>query len=211
MNTDDLIQSLAQDLTSRWPMGRAFGLATLCGAAIAGVLFFLGLGVRPDIVHALGTVRFPFKFIVTGTLAVTALGLVLRLACPGAPLGPWRWALAAAPVLLALSVVGELVAMPEATWGARWMGSNAGPCLASIPFLALGPLGCLLAALRYGAPMRPSLAGAVAGLAASGIAATFYAAHCPDDSPLFVATWYSIATTLVVLAGAFAGARLLKW
>ena len=40
----------------------------------------------------------------------------------------------------------------------------------------------------YGVPTRPALAGAVAGLLAGGLAASFYAAHCTDDSPLFVTT-----------------------
>jgi hypothetical protein len=43
------------------------------------------------------------------------------------------------------------------------------------------------------------LAGAIAGLAASGIAATFYATNCTDDSPLFVITWYPLATGFVAL------------
>jgi hypothetical protein len=51
----------------------------------------------------------------------------------------------------------------------------------------------------------------VAGLVAAGIAATFYAAHCPDDSPFFVATWYTLATGIVVLIGTLAGRRWLRW
>jgi hypothetical protein len=54
------------------------------------------------------------------------------------------------------------------------------------------------------------LTGAVAGLIAGGIAATFYAAHCVDDSPLFVATWYTLALALVTLAGALAGRWVLR-
>ncbi len=94
---------------------------------------------------------------------------------------------------------------------ARLIGRSAAFCVTVIPLMAVAPLICLLAALRYGAPLRPGLAGAVAGLAASGMAATFYAAHCPDDSPLFVATWYPIATALIVLAGYLLGRRFLRW
>ncbi|MGA7427255.1 MAG: NrsF family protein, partial [Rhodoplanes sp.] len=32
-----------------------------------------------------------------------------------------------------------------------------------------------------------------------------------DDSPLFVATWYSLAITLVVAVGAVLGPRVLRW
>jgi hypothetical protein len=65
--------------------------------------------------------------------------------------------------------------------------------------------------LRHGAPSRPTLAGAVAGLAAGGLAATFYAAHCTDDSPLFVATWYTIAIAVLTLLGALGASRIARW
>jgi hypothetical protein len=93
----------------------------------------------------------------------------------------------------------------------RLVGHNARFCLTLIPLLSIGPLACLLAALREGAPSNPGLAGAVAGLAASGIAATFYAANCTDDSALFVITWYPIATLIVATAGYLIGRKLLRW
>ena len=91
------------------------------------------------------------------------------------------------------------------------MGHNAMLCLSVIPLLALPILAAALLALRQGAPSRPALAGAVAGLLSAGLAATLYAAHCIDDSPLFVATWYTLATALVAAIGALAGARWLKY
>jgi hypothetical protein len=93
----------------------------------------------------------------------------------------------------------------------RLIGDNARACLTLIPLLAIGPLFCLLAALRHGAPSSPGLAGAVAGLAATGIAATFYAAYCTDDSPLFVMIWYSIATLIITTLGCVLGRKLLRW
>jgi hypothetical protein len=211
VKTDDLITALAQDAPIRWPLGRAVAAAMAGGAVVAGVFCFAGIGVRPDAMQAVETVRYLFKFIVTLALAVTATGLILHLARPGVPLGAWRWALLAAPLLLTVSVALEMMAMPMSTWGARWIGTNAPWCLTLIPVMALGPLALLLLALRLGAPRRPGRAGAVAGLVASGIAATFYAAHCPDDSPLFVATWYTLATGIVVLIGTLAGRRWLRW
>jgi hypothetical protein len=178
---------------------------------IAAILFFSGIGFRPDIETALQTGRFLFKFVVTLTLAVTATGLILRLVQPGVPLGNWGRAIVAAPVLLAIAVIVELVVMPPSTWEARWIGSNARYCMMLIPLLAVGPLACILFVLRQGASENPGLTGAIAGLVASGIGTTFYASHCPDDSPLFVATWYPLATGIVVLAGYFAGRRLLRW
>lgn len=210
VQTDTLISALAADLTVKWPLRRVFVIAALAGSAVAAVVFALSLGLRPDLVHAAETVRFVFKFVVTLSLAAAALGVVWRSAQPGAPLGPWLPWLLLSPALLTIACVGELLALPPSDWAGRLMGHNALLCLAAIPLLAMGPLAGLMAALRYGLAVRPGLAGAMAGLAASGIGATFYASHCPDDSPLFVATWYVIATGLVTGIGILSGRVLLR-
>ena len=77
--------------------------------------------------------------------------------------------------------------------------------------IRLAILAAMLFILRDGAPLRPALAGAAAGLAAGGLGAALYAAHCTDDSPLFVAAWYGVAIAAVAAAGALAGARWLRW
>ena len=104
-----------------------------------------------------------------------------------------------------------LMAAPAATWGTRLVGSNAMVCLTVIPLLSLAPLIAVFTALRSGAPASPALAGALGGLLAAMTGAALYAFHCFDDSPLFVITWYSLATIPVVVLGAFAGSRLLRW
>jgi hypothetical protein len=72
-------------------------------------------------------------------------------------------------------------------------------------------LAAVLYALRRGAPTHPAIAGAVGGLLSAGIAATLYASHCPDDSPLFLAAWYTIGIVLMTGIGALIGSRLLRW
>jgi len=108
-------------------------------------------------------------------------------------------------------VLIELLIVPASQWMPRLIGHNADRCLVLIPFLSIGPLACILIALRRGAPSSPGLTGAVAGLAASGIAATFYAANCRDDSPLFLVTWYPIAILMVTTIGYLIGRKLLNW
>ncbi|TIX68816.1 MAG: DUF1109 family protein, partial [Mesorhizobium sp.] len=117
----------------------------------------------------------------------------------------------AAPLLVIVAVVLELLSVPAADWGTRLIGSNLVICLTFIPLIGIGPLAIFLAVLRYGAPTRPVLAGTVAGLLAGGLAATFYAAHCFDDSPLFVATWYTIAIAILAALGALSGRLLVRW
>lgn len=211
MKTDDLIELLTLDTAPQWPYRRLFDLALLGAIAIAGAMFFATVGPRPDFADAAETVRFPFKFVVTLPLAIGAVGMSLAVARPGSPAGIWPWLLAAAPLLLLAGVVVELAVVPPEAWMTRLVGRNSTFCLRVIPFLALGPLVCFLLVLRRGAPAHPARAGALAGLAAGGIAATFYAAHCPDDSPLFVAAWYVIAIAAVACAGSLAGRKMLRW
>ena len=73
----------------------------------------------------------------------------------------------------------------------RLVGSNSRVCMTAIPLMSLPLLAAALIGLRHGAPARPAVAGAIAGLLSAGLAATLYASHCTDDSPLFVATWYT--------------------
>ena len=167
--------------------------AAVSGAVVVDTTFFLFLGFRPDIAQAMESVRFLFKFVITLTLAVAATGVALHLARPGDVVAGWGWALAAVPLLLLCA------ALPARLWLHRLVGHNARFCLTLIPLFSIGPLICIFAALRRGAPTYPCLTGAVAGLAASGIGATFYAANCNDDGPLFVATWYPLATSVVVI------------
>ena len=93
----------------------------------------------------------------------------------------------------------------------RLIGSNSRICMAAIALMSLPLLAGALVGLRHGAPARPAVAGAIAGLLSAGLAATLYASHCTDDSPLFVATWYTIAAALVTAMGALAGSRVLRY
>jgi len=212
MKTDDLIRALGADAgPAPMPQRSAWWLATGIAALVAAAVFFAVLGPRPDIAEAMHTPRFLFKFVFTLALGVGAMAVLRQLSLPGAPAGRTASLLLAAPLLMAAAVALEMASVPTGDWTTRLMGHNMPVCLASIPLIGAGPLALFVAALRHGAPTRPGLAGAVAGLAAGGLAATFYAAHCTDDSPLFVATWYTLAVAALALAGAVAARRMARW
>ncbi len=211
MRTDAFIDLLVADGTPRWSFAEILAFAAAGGVLAAGGVFLLSLGPRDDIGLAAQSIRFLFKFVVTATVAIGAAGETLRMGRPGVTAGRRWWALGAAPVLLLAAVALELMAVPSSAWMEHLVGQNARTCLTFIPLLAIGPLLCLLLALRQGAAAAPGRTGAIVGLAASGIAATFYAAYCTDDSPLFVATWYPAATLMVAAAGYLAGDKLLRW
>ena len=212
MRTDDLIRAIAEDGAAHRPslVGR-LAVALLAGGSVAVVLFALFLGVRPDIGSALHTWRFVFKVLIALLAYALALWACARLTQPQVAARDTLAGLVAAPVLLAAAVGYELLTVSPADWYARALGSNSRVCLVAIPLLSLAPLAGALAALRVGAPRSPGTAGAVAGWMAGTLAATLYAVHCPDDSPLFVAVWYSAAVAIVSLLGAIAGRRALQW
>lgn len=211
MKTEFLISALAQDNAPGWSFRQTIAIALLAGCFVAAAVFVIGMGPRPDFAEATHTVRFPFKFVVTILLAVTASAFVIQYSRPGARLGGIGRALVIPPLLLATAVIAELILVPRSLWMTRLIGSNSRFCLTLIPILSIGPLACFLIALRKGAPSNPGAAGAIAGLASSGIAATFYAANCFDDSPLFVAFWYPLAISIVVAVGYVAGRKYLRW
>jgi hypothetical protein len=211
MKTEDLVRALAADHSARdrsleWSLASA----SLAGMA-AAALFVLTLGARDDLVDALADPRFVFKLGLMLLLAASSAMLALRLARPAAGTTTWLLALGTVPLLLLIAVIVELIFLPRAAWMEELIGSNSLLCLVSIPLLAAPILVAALAVLRGGAPLRPGLTGAVAGLFAGGLGATLYATHCIDDSPLFVATWYSLAIGVVTVIGALAGSKLLRW
>ena len=212
MKTDGLIAALAADTQGvSMPIGRTLGLAVAGGAVAASIVFAFVIGMRPDVSTAITTPRFLFKFLFTLTLLASALGLIWNLVRPGAVSSGWLIALAAAPALLAIGAVVEMLVVPASDWEHRLVGSNAYMCVILIPALSALPFAAVLLALRQGATSHPVLAGAVAGLVSASIGATLYATHCIDDSPLFIATWYVIAISFMALFGALLGARLLRW
>jgi hypothetical protein len=112
--------------------------------------------------------------------------------------------------LLVGGIASEMTLPQPLPMMTRLVGSNSRVCLTAIPLMSLPLLAASLIGLRHGAPARPAVVGAIAGLLSAGLAATLYASHCTDDSPLFVASWYTTATALVTAIGALAGSRVLR-
>jgi hypothetical protein len=214
MRTDELINTLVGDHASKpRPKSVAHGLvmAIIGGLAISSALFALTLGVRPDILSALGTWRFDLKLSTNLVLVIVATWVALRLSSPTTnPLSAMRALLV--PALLLLAAVGyELVTVPASEWPSRAMGVNGVMCLASIISLSVLPLAATIYTLRQGAPTSPAMVGAVGGLLAGGLGATVFAMHCTNDSPLFVAIWYALAIGLMAMAGLLFGRYVLRW
>lgn len=211
MTTDELIERLVRDAISHFNLDDVFLHAIGAAIAITAILFFSYLGVRPDFESAMDSGRFVFKFLVTVSLVFSGMMILRRVGRPGMPVRAAMLSLIIPLGLLVTGCVIELVVASPGRWADLMIGQNAMLCLTIIPALSTGPLACFLQALRHAAPVRPALAGAIAGLTAAAVAATFYAANCDDDSPLFVMLWYSVAIAMVSVIGAVLGRKMLRW
>ena len=212
MRTYEFIAALTVDpVPEPIRLGRRVAAALGIGLVGSVALYVLWLGPRPDIAAACRSMRFWLKFVGSFAFALPTLLLTLRLARPDAkPRALALW-LAAPFILLAAGVVVELLVVPQGEWLSRLMGTTAMHCTITIPMVAAPVLAALIVALRAGAPLHPGLTGALAGAAAAGVGALVYASSCPSDSPLFVATWYPLATLICMGFGALAGRRFLAW
>lgn len=211
MKTDELISLMTQDAHVRLRYGRALGIALAAGIMFSAVLLVVTVGLRHNMVTLIETARVYFKIVVTLVLAMLAVRLVMRIGRPGVAIRLPVLLLALPAFMVVGAVAAELLALPQEAWKANMLGRNALFCLFFVPVLSLAPFAGLFWALRQGAPENPTAAGAVAGFAAGALAAAIYAWHCPDDSPLFLATWYSIAIAMVTGTGALLGRRWLRW
>ena len=214
VRTSELIAALAADpVPEPVHMGRRFARRgwrwAFSGRWRSTPLF---VGPRPDFAEAVAD--HPFRSQVRrrgGARPAVAHVCSFRLARPDARPGALALWLFAPLVLLAAAVAVELMVVPPGEWMARLVGDNWMYCSTMIPMMAAPILAALIVAMRAGAPLHPGWTGALAGAASAGAAALLYASHCTDDSPLFVATWYPLATLVCAGAGALLGRRFLAW
>lgn len=211
MKTDDLLTLMTHDAPVGMRYGRALALALGAGIVVSTVLLVVTVGLRHDMASVFETARVLFKIVVTLVLAVLAARLAMRIGRPGAETRFPALLLGVPLTMVVAAVVIELSVLPGDAWRASLVGRNALFCLFFVPVLSLAPFAGLFWALKKGAPQNPAAGGAAAGLAAGAIAAAIYAWHCPDDSPLFLATWYTIAIAGVTATGALLGRRWLRW
>ena len=211
MKTEELIALLAAD-TRPEPApapALAWALPTTLAVSMAGLVLVLGL--RPDLVVALGDPRVSGKALLPLVLGGVALALALRLSRPAARPGMLPRAALWLGGVAVLALVAALFLTPVAEWTRHALSPSLFVCVVTIPLMSALPLAAMLAVLRRGAPTRPGQAGAIAGLAVGGLATALYSLQCTEDNPIFFVLWYGTAIGIVVAAGAAAGQRLLRW
>jgi hypothetical protein len=211
MRTDDVINLLVQDLPTPAPdAGAALRRSLPLAALLAGGCFLAVAGVRGDLMST-GLGPTLLKLVLGAILAIGGVLGAIRMTRPDMQAAATMKFLVAAGFFLAGSIALDLAIDGLANWPARLFGKGVLPCLTLIPTLAALPLIASLMALRHGATTAPAASGVLAGLASAGLAIAAYGMFCTEDSPLFVATWYTLAAGIVSLGGAALGRVILRW
>lgn len=213
MNTELLIAELSANVRKipRLAVARRIGIGLIIGGSVAMIAVTTLLGVRTDLHVAMRGFSFWMKWTYTISLGLGAAFGVVRLARPDSGSLRPLWFLAVPVLLLAGICINELARTPPAKWLTMWLGKSWVVCPWLVLMLAAPIFLGLLWSFRKLAPTRLRAAGAVAGLAAGAWAATIYCLHCPEVSPLFVLTWYSLGIAIAAGFGALLGPRFMRW
>ncbi len=206
---DALVRRLVADAAPVQPL-RPVSVRLLPWLAVAALDLAIAVtfGLRASPAAALGR---PLLLADAGMLVaagITAAAIALRAAVPGGEAGRGTQAAAlalgaAAVVLMLLEPAGT--AVPSARFVAE--GTRCTLCTLA---LATAPALVLLAALRRGAPLDGTTAGAWAGGAAFLIAAAAVRLGCPIDERLHLAAWHLLAALGGTIVTALAAAPALE-
>lgn len=210
MKTDDLIATLssqpAPSPLRRGPQVRAL----LAVMAVSAGLFLAVAGPRDGLPGLLMQPLIAAKTLLPVLSCLIGLPALMALLYPeGRIAHPLRLAL---PLALAAGLWGiGFATLPDAARFAQFTPLAIVECVGLILVIAALPLWAALRLAARGAPTRPVLTGALAGLVVGSGAAAGYSFFCLQDNPLFYVTWYGTAIGLTITAGAWLGARRLRW
>jgi hypothetical protein len=204
-----LIEELVTEVAPAKPVPRLFAWL---GVAVAIVLMvaiiIIKLKLRRDLVSLDYTLPLLWKLLTTAGLCLTLTQLVLSAAQP-----QYR---VRTPQLVPALLVGAAFLLPGLS---AWVANGAPnpalvgykTCITTITLLGSMQLCGFLLWLRNGAPTQAKQAGFLAGLASGASASFAYSLYCGHDQMFYAATWYTLATMLLGVAGSLIAPRLCKW
>lgn len=184
-------------------------LAAAIGGGIAASLglIIVAFGIRPDLadpdVLAFVVAKLVFSLIPVGLSSIFLTNLIRS--------GGGSRSTIVLPTLafLGVTILAVLSMFADPGWDemirrGRWL-----ECAVSVPIITIVPFAAIMCAVRIAAPVNLTRAGALAGLAASGVSVIAYALHCPIDPAPFAALWFGGTSISCMLSGAKLGPRLL--
>lgn len=208
------IDTLVADLRPVRPIRSEGGTAVALGmAGLAVVIVAATVGVRPDVADMR---PHPIVMLREGTLLIlgfASLAAVVASARPGVGRpgsgNGWRWALAAAMLFPATSLILALRngGMPEEV---SHLVNGVG-CLSISLTAALLVGSALTVWLRRGAPTAINRIGWLVGLTAGSFGTFAYGLRCMSTTVFYVGVWYTLAVALSAVIGRLVVPRFIRW
>ena len=211
--SDPLIDRLVVDLRPVRPRSLRREALVLAGLGVLQLAVFIAVyGLRPDFMLAMRGMGFWWKLLSMAVIAGLALAALLRSLNPanGVQRGLARVAVAAVVALAAGWLVDAGAAGRDALL-ARLDWREGLHCVWMVVVLALPAAAGLTLLMRRGAPADRQGSALAAGLAAAAWAAFVFTFSCPNDDPLYVAVWYSVAVAVVAVPLRLLLPRLTRW
>jgi len=209
MNTDDLVQELAQDLEPIAPLPRpgARAGAWFVGAALYMALIAFGMGFVNGYPDGAGAVFWAVQIaaIVTSLLASAA---AFASVIPGVMSRSRGLAVAAAAVWLVLLAAASTA---DSEWSALSSAAHEWWCVAFIVAGGAPLLGVLAWMLRRGAPLRPATTAAFAALSVAALANVGACISLPHANDAATLAWHGGAIVVATVCGAASGRLLFFW
>ena len=209
MNTNDLIETLAQGLepkatlwrpgtrTAAWALGAAvyLGILVLTMSAINSHTGSAGAGFWASQIAA----------VVMGLLAGRAAFVSV---VPGLPKRSRVW-----PVLAALVWLGTLAAAspPDFDWPTVLAASHEWVCVGFIVMGGVPLMWVLVAMLRRGAPLSPATTAAFAALAVAALANVGACLSLPHANSAITFAWHGGVVLILALVAALTGHLMFRW
>jgi hypothetical protein len=206
------INSMVEDLlpVRRLRRGDAV-LAVAAVTVLVAVIVAIRFGLRDDI---LAGAPHPIVILRAGTLLLLGYASLLAVTASARPhVGQsstgWRWALAAALLFPAASLIASVL---QGRYPIETFWATSGPWCLGISGASGLAIGAVLTLwLRRGAPTSLNRAGALVGLTAGSFGTFAYSLHCPSMTVHYIGLWYTLAVILCVVMGRLIVPRLIRW
>jgi hypothetical protein len=208
MDTDELINVLAQTPPARRPM--RLGFAALVMTVLSALATIAVLGLRPELVAVQPPASFWMKtMLLAATLAVSLLALIDS--SKPLPRISMRWPVTAVVVLAAACVGREWLTTDYHQILAFFRTPNFPSCLICVTLYGSFGIIALSVLMSHYAPADSKRCAGLIGLAAAAAGALGYSIHCPFDSPTFVVVAYGLPMAGLWLLGRLTLPRHLQW
>jgi hypothetical protein len=213
MSFDSLIARLTDDLKPVRPRRFRRDVVIIAAICVAEIAVFFALGAAlPDLPTRMHQPTFWWRLVSLGIIVVIGgIPAIFSFSPTYSPHRGLRWVLLVIALCLAAGLCISAGPGDLESLGRRVDWTNGIQCTAKMITLSIPPVLGLGALMCRGAPIDGNRTALLVGIAGSAWGAFVFVFACPFNDPLYVAIWYSLGCSTVVLVSRALLPRLSKW